>query len=87
VRKDSGIEFAVQDTTDPKISRGDVVEDKVHINSYTIEDGEVHDAQTGKTHDMANSDNLAAVRCDHARQRREEPRAQTWIDLAKSLLP
>jgi hypothetical protein len=79
--KDSGIQFTVQDTTGLKISHGDVVEGKLHTNSYTIQDGQVGDAQIGKARNMADAENLAqfvATTLDNAEKTGAQ---QTWIDL------
>jgi hypothetical protein len=79
--KDSRIQFTVQDTTRLKILHGDLLEGKVHTNSYTIEDGAIDDAQIGKARDMADPDNLArfvAATLDNAEKSGTQ---QTWIDL------
>ncbi|MDP9025304.1 MAG: hypothetical protein M3N13_08015, partial [Candidatus Eremiobacteraeota bacterium] len=58
-KKNSTIQFTVEDTTGLREAHGDIVKGPLRTDSFTIADGEVADANVGKAHDMSDPKNLA----------------------------
>jgi hypothetical protein len=79
--KDADVQFTVQDTTGVRLTHGDIVEGKVRTDSFTIQDGGVADAATGKAHDMADPKNLAQFVATTLDNAEKSGARQTWIDL------
>ena len=80
-RRDSGIEFTVQDTTGLRASHGDIVEGKTHTDAFTIADGEIGDPSIGKAHNMSNPNNLARFVAQTLDNAEASGAKQTWLDL------
>jgi hypothetical protein len=80
-RADSSIQFNVQDTTRLRIRGDSLVEGKLHTEKYTIQDGNVANATTGKAHDMSDRGNLARFVAATLDDAQASGAKQTWIDL------
>ena len=73
-QSDSRIEFAVEDTTSRHGGR-------LHTDEYTIADGAIGHATSGKAHDMSDESNLARFVARTLDGAQASGARQTWIDL------
>jgi hypothetical protein len=80
-RTDSRIQFTVQDTTGLRVRGDEIAEGKVHTEQYTIQDGNVANATSGKAHDMSDRSNLAKFVATALDNAEASGAKQTWIDL------
>jgi hypothetical protein len=80
-RTDSRIQFTVQDTTGLRVRGDEIAEGKVHTEQYTIQDGNVAGASSGRAHDMSDRSNLAKFVATTLDNAEASGAKQTWIDL------
>ena len=81
-RRDSALEYTVEDTTGLKVDDdGDVVEGRKRTDAFTIADGKVGDPQIGKARNMASESNLAKFVAQTLDNAEASGARQTWIDL------
>ncbi len=79
--RDPRIAFAIEDTTGLNVAHGDVVEGKLHTDSFDLAGGRIGDPHVGRAQDMSDPKNLAGFVAHTLDQAEANGAKQTWIDL------
>jgi hypothetical protein len=80
-RTDSAVEYTVEDTTRFRVDGSDITEGRKRTDDFTIADGKVGEAESGKARNMASESNLAAFVARTLDNAQASGAKQTWIDL------
>ncbi len=79
--RDGRIQFTVEDTTHLRADGDWITAGSLHTERYTIADGDVSSARSGKAHDMSAETNLAQFIARTLDNAETSGAKQTWIDL------